>query len=135
LGIDNRIEILPENIIDFEIEEDQYGIISQILHLMHPDQITKVLNKIKSSLIKGGMVFISVPTERHYAIDYFKKRFQVINERSFYDENGKDYFHFFSREELLQKIHPLIAIHGPESHQIQNDEGFDEIYEFMAIKE
>lgn len=88
------LEIINQDIKDFNLEENQYAFVSAMnsLNFFSKDEFHNIIKKIKSGLIKGGVCVISLFTTNDAL--YKEIKLKTINEDdgSFRNEAGKQWY-------------------------------------------
>jgi len=119
-----------ENIRNFKFDESYSSILAiNCLQFLKKSERDTVIKKIKTSLKKGGIIFISAFTIQDNSYKNLSKKNKPIEENTFYSKKPEGYWSFFNlgelksyfakefkilqyNEKLINDAHPIPHQHG-----------------------
>jgi SAM-dependent methyltransferase len=138
------VDILPENIIaikkkaeklglrrllaveydirNFKFKMNRYALIIAVcsLDFMRYSEIVKVILRMKSSLKKGGYIYMVCFTKDDPIYQKFLNKSHEIDKDTFFSEKTETYRHFFAKGELESLVSDLKIIYKKEFLKIDN---------------
>jgi len=124
----------------FKFPTDKYSLIISIaaIDFLKKSEIDKIIKRIKKSLIRGGVLYLSVFSTNDPLFYKIKElNLEPIEKNTFYLPKGKFYRHFFTRNELKNyfKDFEIILLKSRSIRDMSHDKPhFHHIIELIAKK-
>lgn len=124
----------------FDFPRCHYSLILAIsvLDFLKRKEIEKVINEVKKSLTKDGVVYVSVFSIRDNFMRELKKRgFKEVEKNTFYLPKPNIFRHFFTKEEIKELFRGLKTIELKEERFLDKTHGFPHYHntiEFIGRK-
>ncbi len=139
LGSDNfsqKMKILTENIENF-FPTDKYDLILalSVLHFFRMEDISNIMNRLKESLEKGGIIFIRVFSNKDNDFIRIKEAGLLIDHNEIHSPKLNKDFHYFEKDELRDLLAGLdiIELREYEMHGVHPPEGEHKHWTFDVV--
>ncbi len=134
-----KIKILNENIENF-FPTDKYDLILalSVLHFFRIESVSNIINRLKESLEKGGVIFIRVFSNKDKDFIRLKESGLLTAQNEIHSPKLNKDFHYFEERELSDLLagFDIIELREYETHNIHPPEGEHKhwIFDIVARK-
>lgn len=100
------INIVKDDIRNFNIEPNYFDLIMSryVLHFLHKNDATSIINSIKKNLKQNGLVYIVVFSTNDPGMrkKYHDPNFEIMGNNVFHNLSDDTYKSYFSKDEVLE---------------------------------